>query len=78
MYLFFQSFSIAVVSLNDEDMEFDMIGVDPAVANAFRRILISEVPSMAIEKVYMINNTSVIQDNVSFQIIMYKSYSKSI
>lgn len=67
-----------MVSLNDEDMEFDMIGVDPAVANAFRRILISEVPSMAIEKVYMINNTSVIQDNVSFQIIMYKSYSKSI
>jgi DNA-directed RNA polymerase alpha subunit len=24
-------------------MEFDMIGVDPALANAFRRILISEV-----------------------------------
>lgn len=61
----FQNFRIAVVSLKKEDMEFDMIGVDPAVANAFRRILISEVPSMAIEKVYMINNTSVIQDNVS-------------
>ncbi len=60
-----QNFRIDVVSLNEEDMEFDMIGVDPAVANAFRRILISEVPAMAIEKVYIINNTSVIQDNVS-------------
>lgn len=26
-----------------ESMEFDMIGIDPAIANAFRRILISEV-----------------------------------
>jgi DNA-directed RNA polymerase I and III subunit RPAC1 len=33
------------------DLEFDMIGLDPSLANAIRRILISEVPSMAIEKV---------------------------
>jgi DNA-directed RNA polymerase alpha subunit len=32
-----------VIRYSDEDMEFDMIGVDPALANAFRRILISEV-----------------------------------
>ena len=36
---------------NAMDLEFDMIGLDPSVANAIRRILISEVPSMAIEKV---------------------------
>ena len=29
-----------------------------------RRLLISDVPSMAIEKVYMYNNTSIIQDEV--------------
>lgn len=46
------------------DLEFDMIGLDPSLANAIRRILISEVPSMAIEKVYMYNNTSIIQDEV--------------
>ena len=46
------------------DLEFDLIGVDPALANAIRRILISEVPTMAIEKVYMYNNTSIIQDEV--------------
>ncbi|GAB6021778.1 DNA-directed RNA polymerases I and III subunit RPAC1 [Chamberlinius hualienensis] len=46
------------------EMEFDMIGVDASVANAFRRILISEVPTMAIEKVFINCNTSVIQDEV--------------
>ena len=60
-----QKFRVAVVSMSSEDMEFDMIGVDPAIANALRRLLIAEVPTMAIEKVYIINNTSVIQDNVS-------------
>jgi len=46
------------------DLEFDMVGLDPSLANAIRRILISEVPTMAIEKVYMYNNTSILQDEV--------------
>ena len=45
-------------------LEFDMIGVDPAFANAVRRILISDVPSMAIEKVFIYNNTSIVQDEI--------------
>lgn len=45
-------------------IEFDLIGCLPSLANAFRRMMISEVPSMAIEKVYMYNNTSIIQDEV--------------
>lgn len=45
-------------------LEFDMIGVHPGIANAFRRIMLSEVPSMAIEKVLIYNNTSIIQDEV--------------
>lgn len=45
-------------------MEFDMIGIDPSLANAFRRILIAELPTMAIEKVLIANNTSIIQDEV--------------
>jgi DNA-directed RNA polymerase I and III subunit RPAC1 len=55
---------VEIVSLNDEDIEFDLVGIDAAIANAFRRILIAEVPTMAIEKVYIANNTSVIQDEV--------------
>jgi DNA-directed RNA polymerases I and III subunit RPAC1 len=41
-----------------------MIGIDAAISNAFRRILLSEVATIAIEKVYIYNNTSVIQDEV--------------
>jgi DNA-directed RNA polymerase I and III subunit RPAC1 len=41
-----------------------MKGVGPAVANAFRRILLSEVPTVAIEKVFIVNNTSVVPDEV--------------
>jgi len=43
---------------------FDLIGVDAPVANAFRRILLSEIPTMAIEHVWIHNNTSIIQDEV--------------
>src|SRR5688572_24501630 len=78
-------------------MEFDLIGVDAAIANALRRVMIAEVckslfflkknkgikkskknqiniftskkiyiqvPTMAIEKVYIYDNTSIIQDEV--------------
>ncbi|CAM8999944.1 unnamed protein product [Rhodiola kirilowii] len=51
MNQFRNDFKIEVIRLTDEDMEFDMIGIDPSIANAFRRILIAEVPTMAIEKV---------------------------
>ena len=44
---------IKVVSLDKLDMTFDLIGFDPAIVNALRRILLSDVPSMAIEKIHM-------------------------
>jgi DNA-directed RNA polymerase I and III subunit RPAC1 len=43
-----------------ERVEFDAIGLDPALANALRRILISEVPTVAIESVFVVDNTSII------------------
>ncbi|KAF4362320.1 hypothetical protein CsatB_013329 [Cannabis sativa] len=61
---FCDNFKVKVIRLTEEDMEFDMIGIDPALANAFRRILIAEVPTMAIEKVLIANNTSIVQDEV--------------
>lgn len=57
-------FQIVIQQLNEEVMEFDMIGVDASLANAYRRILLSEVPTMAIETIYIWNNTSIIQDEV--------------
>ena len=38
-----QRFRVRVVSLDEMDMEFDMIGIDAPIANAIRRILIAEV-----------------------------------
>ena len=46
------------------DAAFSLVGVDASIANAFRRILIAEIPTLAIENVYIHNNTSVIQDEV--------------
>ena len=51
---------------NDEEdsLVFEMIGCDVSFANALRRILIAEVPTVALETVYMWNNTSLIHDEV--------------
>lgn len=46
------------------EAQFSLIGLDASIANAFRRILIAEIPTLAIETVFMNNNTSVIQDEV--------------
>ena len=64
---FKRDFRIEVQTLNEEEAVFDLIGIDAALANAFRRILIAEVPTMAIEKVFILNNTSMIQDEVLAQ-----------
>ncbi|KAM7199333.1 DNA-directed RNA polymerase, insert domain containing protein [Rhypophila sp. PSN 637] len=46
------------------EAEFSLIGVDASIANAFRRMMIADVPTFAIETVHMEKNTSVIQDEV--------------
>ncbi|MEW5303452.1 MAG: hypothetical protein WDW38_001777 [Sanguina aurantia] len=61
---FAETFQIKINSLRGDTMEFDMIGADPSIANSLRRILIADVPTMAIEHVFMVNNTSIIQDEV--------------
>ena len=38
-----QKFCIEIKHLDGSELEFDMIGVDAAIANAVRRILLSEV-----------------------------------
>lgn len=61
---FKESFDIKIIRSEENVLEFEMIGIDPAVANALRRILIAEIPTIAIEHIFMINNTSIIQDEV--------------
>ncbi|TMW69493.1 hypothetical protein Poli38472_001649 [Pythium oligandrum] len=55
---------VKIQSLTDEEIVFDLVGVDASIANALRRILLAEVPTMAIEHVYIWNNSSIIQDEV--------------
>lgn len=50
---FIENCNIEIISLNDEEIVFDLVGVEPALANALRRIMIAEIPTMAIEKVNM-------------------------
>ncbi|KAL8776833.1 MAG: hypothetical protein Q9213_008113 [Squamulea squamosa] len=46
------------------DSSFSLIGIDASIANAFRRILLAEIPTLAIEYVFVHNNTSIVQDEV--------------
>jgi DNA-directed RNA polymerase I and III subunit RPAC1 len=59
---FINNCDIEIISLTEEEIVFDLIGVEPPLANALRRILIAEIPTMAIEKVNMWQNTSIIPD----------------
>ncbi|XP_060711617.1 DNA-directed RNA polymerases I and III subunit RPAC1 [Hemiscyllium ocellatum] len=61
---FEENFRIDIIRLEEDTLEFDMVGIDAAIANAFRRILLAEVPTMAVEKVFIYNNTSIVQDEI--------------
>ncbi|ORX59736.1 hypothetical protein DM01DRAFT_1381268 [Hesseltinella vesiculosa] len=61
---FKENFKVTINRLSEHSVEFDLVGVDASVANAFRRVMIAEVPTMAIENVYVMNNTSIIHDEV--------------
>ena len=47
-----------------DELVFEISGVDVSFANALRRIMIAEVPTVAIEHVYMNDNTSIVHDEV--------------
>jgi DNA-directed RNA polymerase I and III subunit RPAC1 len=55
---------VDVARYEGDEMEFEVGGLSCAMANALRRIIIAEVPTMAIEHVFVVNNTSIIQDEV--------------
>ncbi|KAI0061967.1 hypothetical protein BV25DRAFT_1826267 [Artomyces pyxidatus] len=61
---FKERLQVKVKRLSNRSIEFDLVGVDASIANALRRILIAEVPVVAIEYVYSWNNTSVMVDEV--------------
>lgn len=55
---------IQILEKNDTFMRLLMQGLDVPFANALRRIMLSEVPSMAIDDIVIIENSSVIHDEI--------------
>jgi DNA-directed RNA polymerase subunit D len=55
---------VQVIRQTDAEMTFLLKGVRPSFANALRRIMISEVPTMAIEWVDFVKNDSALPDEV--------------
>jgi len=54
--------SISKINEDDGSIHFTLSNVDLSIANSLRRIMISEVPTMAIDLVEFENNTSVLSD----------------
>lgn len=61
---FKENLVVSVQRLTPSTVEFDLVGVDASIANALRRVMIAEIPTVAIEEVYVWNNTSIMQDEV--------------
>ncbi len=55
---------IKILSKEQDSLRFVLSGVKPAFANALRRIMISEVPIMAIDDVMILENNSVMYDEI--------------
>lgn len=55
---------VKVLSLNEDTIRFLLEDVDVAFANALRRAMVSEVPVMAIDDVFIFDNSSLVPDEV--------------
>ena len=55
---------IKVLSKEQETLRFVLSDVSPAFANALRRIILAEVPVMAIDDVMILENSSVMYDEI--------------
>lgn len=61
---FRQNCIIELFSSTEEEVLFDIYGLDAPIANAIRRILLSEVPTIAVENVFVHCNTSIMHDEM--------------
>jgi len=53
---------VHIRELNDEHAKFVLSGTDTCMANALRRVMLAEVPTIAIDLVEMVANSSVLND----------------
>jgi DNA-directed RNA polymerase subunit D len=55
---------INILNKNEDSMRFMVEGIDTSMANTLRRIVLAEVPVMAIDDVVLIENSSVLHDEI--------------
>lgn len=55
---------IRLVDKNDSSARLVIEGADPAFMNSLRRVIIAEVPAMAIDEVVVIENSSMLHDEI--------------
>ena len=55
---------VKIITQDEKRLRFIVKGVDTAYVNALRRIMISEVPCMAIDEVMIVENSSVLHDEI--------------
>eukprot|EP01017_Pseudomicrothorax_dubius_P017659 TRINITY_DN1983_c0_g1_i1.p1 TRINITY_DN1983_c0_g1~~TRINITY_DN1983_c0_g1_i1.p1 ORF type:complete len:315 (-),score=91.19 TRINITY_DN1983_c0_g1_i1:167-1111(-) len=58
----FANVRVEILEYDNDHLKFELSNVDVAFANALRRVMIAEVPTMAIELVEIKNNTSPLHD----------------
>ncbi|KNB46321.1 RNA polymerase [Blastocystis sp. subtype 4] len=56
------TYNSRITELTEDTLKFTLRGVDASIANGLRRIMIAEVPSVAIRTVTILENTSVLVD----------------
>ncbi|KAJ3206818.1 DNA-directed RNA polymerases I and III subunit RPAC1 [Clydaea vesicula] len=61
---FKKNFNVVITKLTKLNIEFDFIGLDASIANSLRRYMLAEVPTMAIETVYVKYNDGIMADEV--------------
>ncbi|RLI93564.1 MAG: DNA-directed RNA polymerase subunit D [Candidatus Altiarchaeales archaeon] len=55
---------LKIIKKSEDRVEFNVKGIDVSMANALRKIIISEIPIMAIEDVTFYDNSSVMHDEI--------------
>jgi DNA-directed RNA polymerase II subunit RPB3 len=56
--------NVEVLEMGEDRMKFVLSETDPSVANALRRVMIGETPTLAIDLVTITHNTSCIHDEM--------------
>ena len=55
---------VQILKKNDVNLQLIIQGIDVSLMNALRRIIITEIPTMAVEDVVIIENSSVLNDEI--------------